>query len=78
MALARAGAGEPLKSDLSRVILTRVDPTTGKNTSYVIDLYQWLLHGDQRFNPVLRADDKIYVIETRRPMFPVPIQIATP
>ncbi|MDQ6926486.1 MAG: SLBB domain-containing protein [Candidatus Eremiobacteraeota bacterium] len=75
-ALTRAGIAAPLRPDLSRIVLVRVDPVTGKTPSYVIDVYQVLRHGDQRYDPILRADDKIYVPEAR-PMFRAPLQIAT-
>jgi len=66
MALARAGADAGVRPDLNRVYLTRVDPATGKtNSSYVFDVYQALQKGDQRFDPILRKDDKIYVPEAR-------------
>jgi polysaccharide biosynthesis/export protein len=66
MALARAGAEASVKPDLNRVYLTRVDPATGKTLpSYQIDLYQALQKGDQRYDPILRKDDKIYVPEAR-------------
>jgi len=66
MALARAGAEAAAKPDLNRVYLTRVDPATGKTMpSYQIDLYQALQKGDQRYDPILRKDDKIYVPEAR-------------
>jgi protein involved in polysaccharide export with SLBB domain len=67
MALARAGAEASQKPDLNRVYLTRVDPATGKTLpSYQIDLYQALQRGDQRYDPILRKDDKIYVPEARQ------------
>ncbi|HYW54493.1 MAG TPA: polysaccharide biosynthesis/export family protein [Dongiaceae bacterium] len=67
MALARAGTEASAKPDLNRVYLTRVDPVTGKtNTSFQIDLYQALMKGDQRYDPILRKDDKIYVPEARQ------------
>ena len=66
MALARAGAEASVKPDLNRVYLTRIDPATGKTLpSYQIDLYQALQKGDQRYDPILRKDDKIYVPEAR-------------
>lgn len=66
MALARAGAEASVKPDLNRIYLTRVDPATGKTLpSYQIDLYQALQRGDQRYDPILRKDDKIYVPEAR-------------
>jgi protein involved in polysaccharide export with SLBB domain len=76
-ALARAGAAATIKSDLSRVFLMRFDPATGKAQNYMIDVYQALRHGDQRYDPILRADDKIYVTELRSTRH-VPIQIAIP
>ncbi|HEV3087739.1 MAG TPA: polysaccharide biosynthesis/export family protein [Candidatus Elarobacter sp.] len=67
MALARAGAEASVKPDLNRVYLTRVDPTTGKTTpSYRIDMYESLMRGDQRYDPILQKDDKIYVPEARQ------------
>jgi protein involved in polysaccharide export with SLBB domain len=64
MALARAGAEASVKPDLNHIYLTRVDPATGKTTpSYQIDLYEALKRGDQRYDPILRKDDKIYVPE---------------
>jgi polysaccharide biosynthesis/export protein len=67
MALARAGAEASVKPDLNRVYLTRLDPVTGKTmTSFQIDLYQALMKGDQRYDPILRKDDKIYVPEARQ------------
>ncbi len=66
MALARAGAEASARSDLNRVYLTRTDPATGKTTpSYEINVYQALQKGDQRYDPILRKDDKIYVPEAR-------------
>jgi polysaccharide export outer membrane protein len=66
MALARAGAEAAAHSDLNRVYLTRVDPATGKTTpSYEINVYQALMHGDQRYDPILKKDDRIYVPEAR-------------
>jgi len=67
MALARAGAEAQSKPDLNRVYLTRTDPATGKTLpSYEINLYQALQRGDQRYDPILRKDDKIYVPEARQ------------
>ena len=66
MALARAGADANVRPDLNRVFLTRIDPATGKtNSSFMFDVYQALQRGDQRYDPVLRKDDKIYVPEAR-------------
>ncbi|MBV8370076.1 MAG: polysaccharide biosynthesis/export family protein [Candidatus Eremiobacteraeota bacterium] len=66
MALARAGAEASAKSDLNRVYLTRTDPTTGKTLpSYQINVFEALQRGDQRYDPILRKDDKIYVPEAR-------------
>jgi protein involved in polysaccharide export with SLBB domain len=66
MALARSGAEAAAHSDLNRVYLTRIDPATGKTLpSYEINVYQALERGDQRYDPILRKDDKIYVPEAR-------------
>jgi polysaccharide export outer membrane protein len=65
MALARAGAEASVRPDLNRVMLTRLDPATGKFTPYQIDVYQWYYHGDRRFDPILQKDDSIYVPEAR-------------
>ncbi|MDQ6942169.1 MAG: polysaccharide export protein, partial [Candidatus Eremiobacteraeota bacterium] len=65
MALARAGAEAAVRPDLNRVVLTRLDPTTGKNTSFEIDVYRWLQHGERRYDPLLQKDDTIYVPEAR-------------
>jgi polysaccharide export outer membrane protein len=65
MALARAGAEAAVKPDLNRVVLTRLDPATGKNTPYQIDLFQALEHGNKRYDPILQKDDTIYVPEAR-------------
>jgi polysaccharide export outer membrane protein len=66
MALARAGAEASAKSDLSRVYLTRTDPVTGKTSpSYEINVYNALQRGDQRYDPILQANDKIWIPEAR-------------
>ena len=65
MALARAGAEASVHPDLNRVTLTRLDPATGKNVSYHIDLYQWLERGDKRYDPLMQKDDTVYVPEAR-------------
>lgn len=65
-AVARAGAEAQVKPDLNRVMLTRKDPVTGKSTSYQVDMYQALMHGDQRFNPILQKDDLIYIPEAHQ------------
>jgi protein involved in polysaccharide export with SLBB domain len=65
MALARAGAEASVHPDLNRVVLTRLDPATGKNIAYKVDLYQFLQGGDKRYDPILQKDDTIYVPEAR-------------
>jgi protein involved in polysaccharide export with SLBB domain len=66
LALARAGADAAVKPDLSRVYLTRADATAGKTAAfYLIDVYQALQRGDQRYDPILRNGDKIFVPEKR-------------
>ncbi|HEY0613134.1 MAG TPA: polysaccharide biosynthesis/export family protein [Candidatus Elarobacter sp.] len=66
MALARAGTEAATRPDLNRVYLTRINPETGKTLpSYQINLFQALQRGDQRYDPILQKDDKIYVPEAR-------------
>jgi polysaccharide export outer membrane protein len=66
MALARAGTEASTRPDLNRIFLTRIDPQTGKTLpSYEINLFQALQRGDQRYDPILQKDDKIYVPEAR-------------
>jgi polysaccharide export outer membrane protein len=66
MALARAGTEAATRPDLNRVYLTRINPETGKTLpSYEINLFQALQRGDQRYDPILQKDDKIYVPEAR-------------
>ena len=66
LALARAGVSENLSSDLRRVHLIRLGATTGSTAPsyYQIDVYQAMLQGDQRFDPILRNGDKIFVPES--------------
>jgi protein involved in polysaccharide export with SLBB domain len=63
MAIARAGADAASRPDLNRVFIARKDPVTGVTTSYNVNLYLALEKGDQRFDPILVQDDKIYVPE---------------
>jgi polysaccharide export outer membrane protein len=66
MALARAGAEASVHPDLARVHLTRTDPLTGKTTpSYEINVYNALERGDQRYDPILQANDKIWIPEAK-------------
>jgi polysaccharide export outer membrane protein len=65
MALARAGAESSVHPDLNRIVLTRLDPATGKYMTYQINLFQWFQNGDRRFDPILQKDDSIYVPENR-------------
>lgn len=65
MALARAGAESSVHPDLNRIVLTRLDPATGKYMPYQINLFQWYQNGDRRFDPILQKDDSIYVPENR-------------
>lgn len=76
-ALERAGVAAPIRADLRRVVLVRADAEPGQRApSYVIDVYQALRNGDQRYDPILRANDRIYVPELRPP-YRLPLQIAT-
>jgi protein involved in polysaccharide export with SLBB domain len=64
MALARAGVEAASKPALNRIYLTRYEPSSGRNMSYRVDLYQALQNGQQD-DPILRKDDKILVPEAR-------------
>jgi polysaccharide export outer membrane protein len=65
MALARAGADSSVRPDLNRVALTRLDPATGKSTTYQINVFQFFQGGDKRYDPPMQKDDTIYVPEAR-------------
>jgi protein involved in polysaccharide export with SLBB domain len=66
LALARAGAGDMVNSDLRRIHLIRGGTATDRAfQSYEINAERASQHGDQRFDPVLRTGDKIYVPQTR-------------
>ena len=66
-ALARAGTGPVVNSDLSRVFLIRtVSATDRTRRSYQIDVCA-AQRGDERFDPVLRDGDKIFVPEAAEP-----------
>ncbi|HEY0393300.1 MAG TPA: polysaccharide biosynthesis/export family protein [Candidatus Elarobacter sp.] len=66
MALARAGTEAATRPDLNKIYLTRINPETGKTLpSYEINLFQALKRGDQRYDPILQKDDKIFVPEAR-------------
>ena len=65
MAVARAGAEAASRPDLSRVFVTRKDPATGVTTSYTVNLNKALEQGDERNDPVLAKDDKVFVPEAR-------------
>jgi polysaccharide export outer membrane protein len=64
-AVARAGAEAASRPDLSRVFVTRKDPASGVTTSYTVNLNKALEQGDERNDPVLAKDDKVYVPEAR-------------
>lgn len=65
MAVARAGAEAASRPDLSRVYVTRKDPSSGVTTSYTVNLNKALEQGDERNDPVLAKDDKVFVPEAR-------------
>jgi polysaccharide export outer membrane protein len=65
MAVARAGAESASRPDLNRIFITRKDQVTGHTMSYRVNLYQALENGDDRFDPMLLQDDKIFVPEAR-------------
>jgi polysaccharide export outer membrane protein len=62
--IARAGVSNSAHPDLSRVIITRVDPD-GKERSHVIDMYQALEHGDLRYDPVMKKGDLVFVPQNK-------------
>ena len=67
MALARAGVDASVHSDLNRVYLTRTDLATGNTTaSFQVNVNKALQQGDQRYDPVLQRDDKIFVPEGKQ------------
>lgn len=66
MALARAGAEAASRPDFSRVSLTRTDPKTGISNAYTMNFFLAMEHGDQRYDPVLQVNDKIWVPEARQ------------
>ena len=66
IALARAGVEAAARPDLTKVTLTRVDPSTGKSTAYTFNAYPGLQGGDQRYNPIMQKDDTIYIPETKQ------------
>jgi protein involved in polysaccharide export with SLBB domain len=61
-----AGADATTRPDFSRVFLTRTDPATGRTTSYQVNLLNALEKGDQRFDPILKSGDQIWVPSARR------------
>lgn len=65
MAIARAGTSPDAISDLNHVVITRIDPS-GKTTKQEVNLYNTLLHGDMRSDPVLQKGDLIYVPQGTR------------
>jgi polysaccharide export outer membrane protein len=67
MAIARAGAEAASRPDLSRIHLTRTDPATGKVSGvYELNYFLAAEKGDQRYDPQLQVNDKIYIPEARQ------------
>ncbi|GEM_PF-476521 len=66
MALARAGAEAASRPDLSRVHLTRTDPKTGATQAYEINFFLAMEKGDQRYDPQLQVNDKVWIPEARQ------------
>jgi protein involved in polysaccharide export with SLBB domain len=67
MALARAGVDSSTHPDLNRVFLTRTDLATGNTLpSFQIDVHKALEQGDQRYDPIMQRDDKVFVPEARQ------------
>jgi polysaccharide biosynthesis/export protein len=66
MAIARAGAEMASHPDLARIHLTRTDPTTGKVSGvYELNYFKAAEGGDQRYDPQLQVNDKIYIPEAK-------------
>jgi len=66
MAIARAGAELASHPDLSRIHLTRTDPTSGKVSGvYVLNYFKAVEGGDQRYDPQLQVNDKIWIPEAK-------------
>lgn len=64
MAIALAGDSRTSNADLNHVTLTRHFPNGAVGT-YVVDLYPALERGDERYDPVLKAGDTLFVPESR-------------
>lgn len=62
VAIAKAGSSRNANSDLNRIKLTRRGPN-GQSTTYMVDLYQALERGDQRYDVALKPGDTIFVPE---------------
>jgi polysaccharide export outer membrane protein len=62
MAVAIAGDSRTANADLNRISLTRHFPN-GAVGSYAVDLYPALERGDERYDPVLKPGDTIFVPE---------------
>jgi polysaccharide export outer membrane protein len=67
MAIARAGTSPNMLSDLSHVVVTRIDKN-GKATAHEIDMYKALKDADLRYDPVLIKGDVVYIPQGRRPV----------
>jgi polysaccharide export outer membrane protein len=66
MAIARAGAEAASHPDLARIRLTRTDPVTGKSSQvYEINYYNAVERGDQRYDPILQVNDRIWIPEAK-------------
>jgi polysaccharide export outer membrane protein len=62
VAIAKAGSSRNANSDLNRIKLTR-RMADGQSLTYLVDLYQALEQGDQRYDVVLKPGDTIFVPE---------------
>jgi polysaccharide biosynthesis/export protein len=63
VAIAKAGSSHNANSDLNRIKLTR-RTTNGQSVTYMVDLYQALQAGDQRYDVLLKPGDTIFVPES--------------
>jgi polysaccharide export outer membrane protein len=62
MAIALAGNSRNANSDLNHIMLTR-HFANGSSGTYTVDLYPALEGGDERYDPVLKAGDDLWVPE---------------
>jgi polysaccharide biosynthesis/export protein len=60
MAIAKAGDTVNATGDFNHIMVTRTEPD-GTTASHPVDLYQAIVKGDIRYDPLLRKGDLVYV-----------------